>query len=281
MGFERVMDTSESPAAYRTDSADIGPSRFRLAPGAELAPVDRALAAILVALSAVSILFLVHPALDLWFTAQFHDREIGFAARRIPALGRLRDLNSHLVIAVAAGALISLAAKLALPKRPSIVPARASLFLLSSLVIGPGLLVNAILKEHWGRPRPRDIVEFGGSLPFSGAWQAAEHCLSNCSFVSGEASSAIWLTALALVVPKGFARPVFAWTTAIAALVSLNRIAFGGHFLSDVLIAWALTLFVTGLLYRLIYVSPPPAISGERLEAGLTALGLRLRRRAR
>ena len=38
-------------------------------------------------------------------------------------------------------------------------------FLLYSLVsiIGAGLFINAFLKEHTGRPRPREIKEFNGN----------------------------------------------------------------------------------------------------------------------
>ncbi|THB75916.1 MAG: phosphatase PAP2 family protein [Desulfobulbaceae bacterium] len=35
-------------------------------------------------------------------------------------------------------------------------------FLVLFLVIGSGVMVNVIFKEYWGRPRPRQIVEFGG-----------------------------------------------------------------------------------------------------------------------
>jgi membrane-associated phospholipid phosphatase len=35
-----------------------------------------------------------------------------------------------------------------------------------------------------------------------------------------------------------------------AAGLSANRIAFGGHFLSDVLLSWAVTALVLALLYR-------------------------------
>ena len=40
-------------------------------------------------------------------------------------------------------------------------------FLVILLVVGPGLLVNAVFKDHWGRPRPREIVQFGGQKQFS------------------------------------------------------------------------------------------------------------------
>ena len=34
------------------------------------------------------------------------------------------------------------------------------------LIIGSGFVVNALLKEYSGRPRPRDVVEFGGNWEF-------------------------------------------------------------------------------------------------------------------
>ena len=43
------------------------------------------------------------------------------------------------------------------------VPGRAAVFLVLSLLLGPGLLVNVILKDNWGRPRPGSVVEFGGT----------------------------------------------------------------------------------------------------------------------
>ena len=64
----------------------------------------------------------------------------------------------------------------------------------------------------------------------------------------------------------------------IAAALSLNRIAFGRHFLSDVLIAWGLTLLVLAGLHRLIVERPPAWLANDRLEAGLTWLGSKFKR---
>ena len=62
-------------------------------------------------------------------------------------------------------------------------------------------------------------------------------CADNCSFVSGETSSAVWLAAPALLVPLPWRYAAFAgvavYTTGIAAM----RLLLGGHFLSDVLFA--------------------------------------------
>ena len=39
-------------------------------------------------------------------------------------------------------------------------------FILLCVAIGPGLIVNVALKDHWGRPRPRQIIEFGGKFAY-------------------------------------------------------------------------------------------------------------------
>jgi membrane-associated phospholipid phosphatase len=102
-------------------------------------------------------------------------------------------------------------------------------------------------------------------------------CDTNCSFVSGEASSAMWLVAVALVLPGRIRRPAVVVAVAYAALLSLNRIAFGGHFLSDVLISFALTLLVIAVVYRLVILRPPRWLENATLEAGLARIGHALR----
>src|SRR5271156_4594628 len=39
---------------------------------------------------------------------------------------------------------------------------RGCLAMVLTLVIGAGLITNVILKGHWGRPRPKQVIEFGG-----------------------------------------------------------------------------------------------------------------------
>jgi membrane-associated phospholipid phosphatase len=82
--------------------------------------------------------------------------------------------------------------------------------------------------------------------------------------------------ALALVVPRQFRVPTAIVTGIYAALLSFNRILFGGHFLSDVLLSMGLTLMVVVAGYRLFVTNPPDRLTNDRLEAGLTRLGERL-----
>ncbi|MCB1149464.1 MAG: hypothetical protein KDK48_04800, partial [Chlamydiia bacterium] len=67
-----------------------------------------------------------------------------------------------LLTGIAAG-LLWFAAPL-LPKIKRYRPYLAVLAL--TLALGPGLLVNVVLKPNWGRPRPRHVIELGGEAKF-------------------------------------------------------------------------------------------------------------------
>jgi membrane-associated phospholipid phosphatase len=124
-----------------------------------------------------------------------------------------------------------------------------------------------------------EVEAFGSEAPYVEVWRITDWCADNCSFVSGEASSAVWLVAVALVLPKSVRTPATIAATVYALLLSLNRIAFGGHFLSDVLISFGLTLLVIAVVHRAVIERPPNWLSNEALEAGLGRLGLALRRK--
>jgi membrane-associated PAP2 superfamily phosphatase len=236
---------------------------------------------ILAAITALllSLLFILLPRFDLWFSGGFYDPETSsFPASRIPFAIWLREAANTVVWIIALALIGTVILKIALPRRPSAVAPRTVAFFLTSLILGPGILVNGFLKEISGRPRPEGILDFGGESPFVPAWRFTDYCATNCSFVSGEASTAIWLVVLVVVAPPRWRRAVLVATLAFATLVSLNRIAFGGHFLSDVLISWALTLFVIAVVHFVLFVAPPAFLTNDAMEGALTRLGLWLRR---
>ena len=117
-------------------------------------------------------------------------------------------------------------------------------------VVGAGLIVNGILKPHSGRPRPIYTELFGGDLPFAPAGKFTGICDSNCSFVSGEASSAAILICLATLAPQRWRIPFIIAAVAFFAFTSLFRMVLGAHFLSDTLLAG----IVTGLSYCLMTI---------------------------
>jgi lipid A 4'-phosphatase len=236
-------------------------------------PIVQCLALILL----TSFLFLAFPAIDLWFSGLFYDPGNGFLVSRLKAFTAFRDIlrdgTADIVIVAIAVVLI----KLVWPHRRTLLNPRDIVFIVSTLAIGPGIITNLIFKSNWGRPRPVRVTDFGGDLPFVGVWKITDYCASNCSFISGEGSSAIWLLTLAVLLPARWRTTGIKVLLAFAAAFSLNRVAFGGHFLSDVLLAWWITLLVIAVEYRVLYVNPPLALSNQSMEDWLTQAGVGLR----
>ena len=132
-------------------------------------------------------------------------------------------------------------------------PGKNVVFLILAMATGPGLIVNLGMKDHLHRPRPTHVVEFGGSKAFRAFYQFDGGCIKNCSFPSGEAAEAFWMLAPASLIPAPWRSLAIAGAFVFGTLVSLLRMAFGGHFLSDVtfaaLIMWALLLVLRRVLY--------------------------------
>jgi lipid A 4'-phosphatase len=225
---------------------------------AERMSAARATFFVLVILGIVTgFVFAADPALDLQVAAFFRD----VAARpEVQPLFRIievvRGLGPVAIIAATAPAVLTLAIKAFRPKRWARAPmsSRAALFLVLSLNIGPGLLVNGLLKEGWGRPRPRMVTEFGGDHAFRPWWDPRGTCDSNCSFVSGETSSAVWMTAPAMLAPPPWRSVALGAALLYGAAVATMRLLASGHFLSDVIFAGIFTGLVIwtvhGMLYR-------------------------------
>src|SRR5690606_23635728 len=136
------------------------------------------------------------------------------------------------------------------------------------LALGPGLIVNALLKDHWGRPRPVQVADFGGAETFLLVGTIGSSPAGK-SFSSGHASIAFYLMTpfFALVAT----RPRLAWAFLSAGvvwglLVGAGRVLQGGHWPSDVL--WSgglvsLSAFVLSRAFGLL--RPPPAARPSRL----------------
>lgn len=131
---------------------------------------------------------------------------------------------------------------------------RPVLYLLAVIWLGPGLAVT-VLKDHWDRARPTQVVEFGGDKRFTAAWVIADQCEDNCSFVSGHASGAFSLMAMAWVARRRRRAWLMAGTL-WGAHMGLVRMAQGGHFLSDIVFAGFVVYFTADLLARWVFYRP-------------------------
>ncbi|MDB5985078.1 MAG: hypothetical protein JWR16_131 [Nevskia sp.] len=133
---------------------------------------------------------------------------------------------------------------------PRLRKARAQLwFAVLALALGPGLITHTLLKDHWGRPRPSQIADFGGSDSYVPPWQPSAQCDHNCSFPSGHAVAGFYLITGAWLWPQRRRRWLLAGIAA-GGVIGLVRIMQGGHFLSDVLAALAVVWLSNALLYR-------------------------------
>jgi len=194
-----------------------------------------------------SILFFVFPQIDIKVSTIFfqHGRflkpEWMGIARHILAL-TIYSLMAVLIIII----LWSLLRKKYQMLRPT-------LYLLLCFALGPGLLVNVILKDHWGRPRPICITQFGGKNTYQKPWVISHECKTNCSFVAGEPAAAFTFFAfLVFFKKKNWRKYVFSLLTLNWLLFSYIRIAQGGHFLSDVLIGATLMYMLIWSCYYLL-----------------------------
>ncbi len=131
---------------------------------------------------------------------------------------------------------------------------RAGTFLVLLLILGPGLLVNTVFKEHWGRPRPREIVEFGGTKQFLQPWQKGIDG-NGRSFPSGHSSAAFYMAAPYLIYRRRDRRRAYAWLSSgllFGVVMSIARITQGAHYLSDTLWAFGIVALVALVLAALL-----------------------------
>jgi lipid A 4'-phosphatase len=193
--------------------------------------------------------FLALPQLDLIANGAFYSPAHGFLLRDNAVFDAV-----HKYLGILAAALLTWAATIWLlaqrahnkekwrSRRP------AALFLALSLLLGPGLMVNGVFKDHWGRARPGQVLQFGGSAHFSPPWVMSDQCEKNCSFVCGDASLGYVLVAIAFVSRRP--RLWFAAGLVLGSALGLMRMGQGGHFLSDVIFSFYVVYFTAWALHR-------------------------------
>ena len=212
----------------------------------------------------VGLIFAFDPSLDLRVARFFHALRSSGATEHVePLLYVLREVNVYFVVTVigiAALGLVTHVRGLPIPMVPS---ARASVLLLLVVVIGPGLLVNAGLKENWSRPRPGAIFASGDETKFRAWWDPSGACPRNCSFVSGEVAAAFTTLALAVIAPLGWRYTAIMMALLYGSLIGAQRIAAGAHFVTDVVFAGVISALVVWAVHGLIYRWPATRVSEE------------------
>jgi lipid A 4'-phosphatase len=206
----------------------------------------------IIVLASTFFFFSIFPGVDLAISRLFYGAGTcgdirqcgGFPANTNAAFKLLRNGFYALPYLILVGALIYKITIFLKSKFPVWQDVQVAAVLLATLLVGPGLLINAILKSHIGRVRPRDITAFGGHFPFVPVGQIEGMCQLNCSFVSGEAGLAPVVILSVLLFPKALQKPALVVLLPASLAMALLRVVMGAHFISDVILGYGLTMTV-------------------------------------
>jgi membrane-associated PAP2 superfamily phosphatase len=221
----------------------------------------------------IGLLFGIYPELDLKLAALFYDPAIKSFPIKLDAVAEFaRDAAMWIAWAFALPAIVAFVVKLARPDRPMLIPGRAAIFLLVTIILSAGILTNLTFKSYWGRPRPVMVTEFNGPWQFVPWWDPRGACGKNCSFFSGEGATAFWTYAPAALTPPAWRPLAYAAATLFGITTSVLRMAFGGHFFTDVAAAGLVSFLVIWLAYAFIYRWPATRMTDAQVDAGLARM---------
>lgn len=214
-------------------------------------PLSGLTLAMLSSMLGCALLFALWPGIDLSVSDAFYVPGTGFVGDRDPLIFSIYRGIPLVTQAVIIGLFIALFAY-AFQRGSHGARRRIQVaYLLLALTLGPGLLIDSGLEEHWGRARPEKVIEFGGTASFSSAWALSDQCNANCSFLSGHAAAGFYLVSLGFL---GGSAARLRWTLiglGVGGIAGLGRIAQGGHFLSDIIFSFYATWFAAWLAWMI------------------------------
>lgn len=206
--------------------------------------------------------------LDIILLEKFYDSERGWFLQQKPFWHSLFYYGSIPGLLLVLIALIGLMASFWSDKL--VHWRKKAVFIIVCLALGPGLLVNGILKEHWGRPRPRYTEPFGGEMRFEYICQEGFRGEGK-SFPCGHCSIGFFLLTPFFIFRKqrrGLALFFLGLGTGYGLLMSITRMAAGGHFASDALWAGGIVYLVGLGTYYVMGLNRPPTRNPVRMTAG-------------
>jgi len=201
---------------------------------------------------AAALLFYAFPELDIRFSMFFYDPVSRFYLADAPFCRWIYESVEIVSIAWVVLAVLLLATIWIRKKNWFGLSAKHLIYLLAALAIGPGLIVNFVFKDNWGRARPNDVIQFGGTSAFTPAFAISGECHHNCSFVSGHAAVGFYFIAFGFLFRRR--RSLVVLLAGIyGTVVGLVRILQGGHFLSDIVFAFFIIHALSAVLYWIMF----------------------------
>jgi lipid A 4'-phosphatase len=219
--------------------------------------------------------FAAYPQIDIEVASRFFDYKTGkFPLAHSDDWLEIRQILNWVPYLFMAPAVFALLRKIWFPNSRMLIAPSVVFFLIGTVLAGPALTSNLILKENWGRPRPNHVTQFSGSAKFQPWWRPGGDCPRNCSFVSGEASQAYWLIAPAMLAPPQVRVVAMGAAVAFGTAVGGLRVVFGRHFVSDVVFAAVITIGIVMGFYWLLL--SPTRRNDARLEKAIESMAIKL-----
>jgi lipid A 4'-phosphatase len=200
--------------------------------------------ALIAAMVIAIVITFIAPQIDLMVSSFFYNKLHGFELCRHRLVLLIYNSVPILVVISSCALILNII-------KPWYFTRVQSWYLILCLVIGPGLVVNVIFKEHSGRPRPKHIIEFGGSNTFRPLLDFNGQCSSNCSFSCGHAAMGFYITAFAFTQSNERKRNNILYVGILLGyIIGIARLMQGGHFFSDVICSGLIVMLINYFLSK-------------------------------
>jgi hypothetical protein len=112
--------------------------------------------------------------LDIWLICPFYDFDSHsfFMANNEPWRFLYKNEEYFIIPLVIIGIYLTLIGHFTQDSKKKMI-GRYGWFILLSIIITAGMVINYIFKAYWGRPRPRETLPFGSNFSFFPIWYPA------------------------------------------------------------------------------------------------------------
>lgn len=130
---------------------------------------------------------------------------------------------------------------------------KSCLVVVLTVILGPGLVVNGILKNCWGRPRPADTISFGGTSPDRNFLNPGGPGAGKSLYAVIAPTRSPYRLEWPFSFSSGHSRIFIRGWIGIRNVRELRKNGSGGHYLSDVVWSGFIVLSIIVWLYFCIF----------------------------